>query len=65
MSAINHVVILMQENRSLDNYLGALPYMPAGAWQPDPALAAERPLSIWCYGLGASRGARGQAAALC
>ncbi len=24
--------------------------------QLDPALAAERPLSIWCYGLGASRG---------
>ena len=24
--------------------------------QLDPAIAAERPLSIWCYGLGASRG---------
>ncbi|HEX7293858.1 MAG TPA: NAD-dependent DNA ligase LigA, partial [Solirubrobacterales bacterium] len=24
--------------------------------QLDPALAAERPLSIWCYGLGATRG---------
>ncbi len=24
--------------------------------QLDPALAAQRPLSIWCYGLGASRG---------
>jgi DNA ligase (NAD+) len=24
--------------------------------QLDPALAAERPLSIWCYGLGAARG---------
>ena len=25
--------------------------------QLDPALAAERPLSMWCYGIGASRGA--------
>jgi DNA ligase (NAD+) len=24
--------------------------------QLDPALAAERPLSVWCYGIGASRG---------
>ena len=29
----------------------------AGAFrQLDPALAAERPLSIWCYGIGAARG---------
>ena len=26
--------------------------------QLDPALAAERPLSMWCYGIGATEGLR-------
>ncbi|WP_442886481.1 alkaline phosphatase family protein, partial [Candidatus Binatus sp.] len=25
---VNHVIIIMQENHSFDNYLGALPYAP-------------------------------------
>jgi phospholipase C len=29
---VNHVIIIMQENHSFDNYLGALPYDPAGPY---------------------------------
>src|SRR6516165_12205150 len=33
---VNHVVILMQENHSFDNYFGALPYVPGGPYRPGP-----------------------------
>ncbi|HWW53329.1 MAG TPA: alkaline phosphatase family protein, partial [Acidimicrobiales bacterium] len=29
---IEHIIIVMQENHSFDNYLGALPYDPAGPY---------------------------------
>ena len=29
---VNHFVFMMQENRSFDNYLGALPYVPGGPY---------------------------------
>jgi phospholipase C len=29
---VNHIIIVMQENHSFDNYLGALPYDPAGPY---------------------------------
>ncbi len=29
---VNHVIIIMQENHSFDNYLGALPYAPGGPY---------------------------------
>jgi phospholipase C len=29
---VNHVIIVMQENHSFDNYLGALPYVPGGPY---------------------------------
>jgi phospholipase C len=28
---VNHIIIVMQENHSFDNYFGALPYAPGGA----------------------------------
>lgn len=31
---VNHFVFIMQENRSFDNYFGALPYVPGGAYHP-------------------------------
>src|SRR5262245_41849829 len=31
---VNHLVFMMQENRSFDNYFGALPYVPGGAYHP-------------------------------
>src|SRR5215469_7079541 len=29
---LNHVIIVMQENHSFDNYFGALPYVPGGPY---------------------------------
>src|SRR6201997_2489358 len=29
---VNHVIIIMQENHSFDNYFGALPYAPGGPY---------------------------------
>jgi phospholipase C len=33
---VNHVVILMQENHSFDNYFGVLPYVPGGPYRAGP-----------------------------
>src|SRR5438445_2273287 len=33
---VKHVVILMQENHSFDNYLGVLPYVAGGPYHPGP-----------------------------
>jgi phospholipase C len=30
LDRVNHVLVLMQENHSFDNYLGTLPYVPGG-----------------------------------
>ncbi len=37
---VNHFVFMMQENRSFDNYFGALPYVPGGPYHP--CAAAKR-----------------------
>ena len=29
---VNHIIIVMQENRSFDHYFGALPYVPGGPY---------------------------------
>ncbi len=31
---VKHIVFMMQENRSFDNYFGALPYVPGGPYHP-------------------------------
>jgi phospholipase C len=37
LDRVNHIIIVMQENHSFDNYFGALPYVPGGAYHaPDP-----------------------------
>jgi phospholipase C len=33
---VNHVIIVMQENHSFDNYFGVLPYVPGGPYHPGP-----------------------------
>ena len=33
---VNHVVVVMQENHSFDNYFGALPYVTGGPYHPGP-----------------------------
>ena len=37
---VNHLVLMMQENRSFDNYFGALPYVAGGPYHP---CAGEKP----------------------
>ena len=32
INKVNHIVIVMQENHSFDNYFGVLPYVPGGAY---------------------------------
>jgi phospholipase C len=34
LGRVNHVVFMMQENRSFDNYFGALPYVAGGPYHP-------------------------------
>jgi phospholipase C len=36
LDAVHHVVIVMQENHSFDNYFGVLPYVHGGPYQPGP-----------------------------
>jgi phospholipase C len=33
---VNHIIIVMQENHSFDNYFGALPYVPGGPYHNGP-----------------------------
>lgn len=32
LSRVNHIIVVMMENHSFDNYFGALPYVPAGPY---------------------------------
>jgi phospholipase C len=32
LDQVNHIIIVMQENHSFDNYFGALPYAPGGPY---------------------------------
>ncbi len=36
LNAVNHIIIVMQENHSFDNYFGALPYAARGPYHPGP-----------------------------
>jgi phospholipase C len=36
INAVNHIIIMMQENRSFDNYFGSLPYVSGGPYHPGP-----------------------------
>ena len=39
---LNHVIIVMQENHSFDNYFGALPYVPGGPYHGPGMQDADR-----------------------
>ena len=32
LTKVNHIIIVMQENHSFDNYFGVLPYVPGGQY---------------------------------
>ena len=52
---VNHIIIVMQENHSFDNYFGVLPYVPGGPYHRGPC----EPNDHACVdGLSCSRSAR-------
>jgi len=56
---VNHIVFMMQENRSFDNYFGALPYAPGGPYH-SCASASRRSDHRCVDGLTCQRGADGE-----
>jgi phospholipase C len=41
LAKVNHITLMMQENHSFDNYLGALPYAPGSPYHPGPCSAND------------------------
>ncbi len=41
LARVNHIIVMMQENHSFDNYLGALPYAPGSPYHPGPCAAGD------------------------
>jgi phospholipase C len=41
LSKVNHIIIVMQENHSFDNYLGVLPYAPGTPYHQGPCAAND------------------------
>jgi phospholipase C len=41
LARVNHIIVMMQENHSFDNYLGALPYVPGSPYHAGPCAAGD------------------------
>jgi phospholipase C len=41
LARVNHIIVVMQENHSFDNYLGALPYAPGSPYHSGPCAATD------------------------
>ena len=41
LARVNHIVVMIQENHSFDNYLGALPYAPGSPYHPGPCTSSD------------------------
>ncbi len=41
LQKINHIIVVMQENHSFDNYFGALPYAPGSPYHAGPCLPSD------------------------
>ena len=41
LARVRNIIIMMQENHSFDNYLGALPYAPGSPYHTGPCVAAD------------------------
>jgi hypothetical protein len=41
LARVNHIVVMMQENHSFDNYFGALPYAPGSPYHPGPCASGD------------------------
>jgi phospholipase C len=46
LKRVNHIIIVMQENRSFDNYFGALPYAPGRLIIGQAETMAATPMTI-------------------
>jgi len=58
INAVNHIIIVMQENHSFDNYFGALPYTPGGPYHPGPCRSNDHACTdgLTCFSLGGQGG---------
>jgi phospholipase C len=41
LARVQHIIVIMQENRSFDNYFGALPYAPGTPYHPGPCAMGD------------------------
>ncbi len=41
LARVDHIIVMMQENHSFDNYLGALPYAPGSPYHAGPCAAGD------------------------
>jgi phospholipase C len=41
LARVNHIIVIMQENHSFDNYLGALPYAPGSPYHSGPCASGD------------------------
>src|SRR5258708_4606726 len=41
LAKVRNVIVMMQENHSFDNYLGALPYMPSSPYHAGPCAPTD------------------------
>jgi phospholipase C len=41
LQRVNHIIVMMQENHSFDNYFGALPYAPGSPFHAGPCAAGD------------------------
>jgi phospholipase C len=41
LQRVNHIIVMMQENHSFDNYFGALPYTPGSPYHAGPCAAGD------------------------
>src|SRR5260370_39081344 len=41
LARVNHIIAMMQENHSFDNYLGALPYVPGSPYHAGPCASGD------------------------
>ena len=41
LAKVRNIIVMMQENHSFDNYLGALPYMPGSPYHAGPCAATD------------------------
>src|SRR5262245_54923121 len=56
LSNVNHIVIIMQENHSFDNYFGVLPYAVGGPYHAGPCAPTDHTCvdGLTCTRMGSS-----------